>query len=73
MLWKSVQFFLAENQVSVGTNLEDSATTLDQTSGHSVFLVNFGRQTGGLGRVVSLHAVFDTDLHNLDLQSFEFL
>ena len=70
MLWKPAQLFLAENQVSVDTNLEDSATTLDQASGYSVFLIDFSRQTGGLRRVVSLHAVFDADLHDLSLHSF---
>ena len=70
MLWKPSQFLLTEDQFAFDTHLENSSTALDEASGRSILLVNFGRQTGGLRRVVSLHAVFDADLHDLSLHSF---
>ncbi len=65
MLRKPIQLFLAENEVTIDTHFEYTAPALDEPGGDSVLLFYFGRQTGGLGSVVSLHAVFDADFHDL--------
>lgn len=65
VLRKPIQLFFAEDEVSIHTHLEYSASTLDEPGGDSVLLFYFGRQTGGLRCVVSLHTVFDTDIHDL--------
>ena len=47
----------------VDGDIEDSAAPLDQFRLDSRTLLNCFRQTGGIGQVVSLHAVGDGDLH----------
>lgn len=64
VLRKPIQFFLAEDEISIHTHLEYAASAFDEPGGDPVLLFYFGRQTGGLGCVVSLHAVFDTDFHD---------
>ena len=64
MLRKPIQLFLAEDEISIHTHLEYAASALDEPGGDPVLLFYFGRQTGGLGCVVSLQTVFDTDLHD---------
>lgn len=63
MLRKAGQFFFAEDQVAIDHDLEDSAATFNQANFHFIFIIQIGRQTGGLGSVVSLYAVLDADIH----------
>ncbi len=63
MLWKSAKFLFTKNEITVNAHFKHSTAALNHLSGHSILIVDLGRQTGGLWGVVSLHAIFDTDLH----------
>jgi len=66
ILWKTSQGFLGEAQPTVNGELKDTVTAGDQGEGGypiSIPLKDFLRQTGGPGKIVSLNAVFQTDLH----------
>ena len=54
---------LGVNQVAVDPNVENASPALDQLTNQIEFLLDRIRQTGGLREVVSLHAVFNRDLH----------
>jgi len=60
----------AEDHFAVGNDVEDAAFALDQRCVNSGCFLDRFRQTGGFGCVVSLHAIFDADLHDLSLHSF---
>jgi ABC-type phosphonate transport system ATPase subunit len=53
----------AVDEPAIGLDVEDAASTLDELCVEAVFALDGGRQTGGPGVVVSLHAVRDADLH----------
>lgn len=53
----------AVNQLAVRLYVEDAASSLDEPRLDAQFPLDGGPQTGGLGKVVSLHAVGDADLH----------
>lgn len=56
--------------MAVNGELKDTATAGDQGERRypiTVPLKNFLRQTGGPGKIVSLYAVFQTDLHSLSI------
>ena len=63
------------DQFAVDLDVEDPAAALDQPGLFSESFFKFGRQTGGLGKVTSLAAVFYRDLHEhflfLDAWLFE--
>jgi len=53
------QGLFGEQLLVTELDLEGAAAALDQTGGQVELLFDLGRQTGGAGVVVSLHAVFD--------------
>ncbi len=53
----------AVNQVAVGFHVEDAAAALDEFHVDSMFVFNCFCQPGSLGKVVSLNAVLDRDVH----------
>ena len=55
---------LAVDAVTVDLDIEDAASARDQRGVVSEFLLDRGRQTGGLWFVVSLHTEGDLDLHD---------
>jgi hypothetical protein len=54
---------LAPDLRAVHVHVEHTAGTFDQLRRHLEGLLDLIRQTGGLGQIVSLGAVFDADLH----------
>ncbi len=54
---------LAVDEPAVRLDVKDAAGTLDELGVEVVLALDGGRQTGGPGVVVSLHAVRDADLH----------
>ena len=65
ILREATQCLLREDQIAVGNDLEDTAAAIDQLCLDAELALDGGRQTGGLGAVVSFHAVFDGDSHGL--------
>ena len=63
MFGKPARLCLAVDQVAVDGHIEYAAGAFGQFGLDPECLVNRVRQTDGLGVVVSLHAVFDTDFH----------
>ena len=57
---------LAVDELSIDFNIEDAAFPLNEFGIKSLRTFDRGRQTGGLGRVVSHHAIGDFDLHFRD-------
>jgi hypothetical protein len=55
--------FLREDQAAVEHDFELTARALDERGIDSSRLLDLRRQTGGAGKIVSLHAVGDLDLH----------
>lgn len=60
---KHAGLFLRIHQLPIRDNFKNAAARLDIFRGNAKFLLNLGRQTGGLGKVVSLLAVFDGYFH----------
>jgi len=54
---------LAEDQLAVDADVEDAAAALDQLGLDAELALDCVRQTGGLGKVVSLAAVLDRHFH----------
>jgi hypothetical protein len=65
MLGKASGGFLGENQPAIDLDVKNSSVTGDQFGFQVRHLPDLIRQTGGSGKVVSLHAVLDRDLHLL--------
>ncbi len=63
MFRKSAGFLLAVDQLAIDFDVEDSPTAFDEFGGDVEFGLNGIRQTGGLGRVVSLYAIFNGNVH----------
>ena len=63
MLRESTELFLAEYKFSIDHNLKNAASTFDETSIYTELIFKVSRQTGGLWGVVSLHTVFNTNIH----------
>jgi hypothetical protein len=60
------QCLLGKDQHAVPLDLEPSAAGLDQFEFDvGIFLANLRRQTGSAGLVVSHHAEFDADVHDI--------
>ena len=57
------QALLAEHQLIIKPDLEDSSPALDEGRRRLESFFYCGRQTDGAGLVVSLNAIFDTYLH----------
>jgi len=63
MLGESMMFVFGKNKLAINDNIKHSTATPDQVRLDVQLLSQFGRQTGGPGTVVSLHAVSDRDFH----------
>ena len=63
MFGEAADFLLVPDLRAVDVYVEHAATALDHLGVHAEFSFDRLRQTGGRGVVVSLHAVFDTDVH----------
>lgn len=63
VLGESVELALREDEIAVGNHFKDSATGLDELGVDAVLALEVGRQTGGLGLIVSLNAVLDRNVH----------
>lgn len=58
------------NQFLINLYIKNASPALDQLNIRVVLVFDRRRQTGGLGGVVSLHAVFDADFHERILRIF---
>lgn len=65
---EAAHVMLAPDLLPVDVNVEHAAGAFDQLGIHAELFLNRSRQTGGLGKVVSLRAVFDGDGHSVILQ-----
>ena len=54
---------LTPNLFAVDVNVEHAAGALDQLGINAELLLDRSRQTGGLGKIISLRAIFDGDRH----------
>ncbi len=63
MFRESAGFLLAVDQLAVDGDIEDAAATIDELDVSTELGLDGVRQTGGLGSVVSFHAVFDGNVH----------
>ena len=63
MFRKLTGLMLRVNQLAVDLHVEDAAAALDQFGINPCRCFDCVRQTGGFGRVVSLHAILDADVH----------
>jgi len=63
VLGEAADLVLAEDEPPIRLDVEDPARTLDELGLDPELLLDRGRQTGGLGQIVSLHAIGDADLH----------
>lgn len=64
-LWKTTLALLGEHQLAVEGHLEDPVASFDQLRLVTETLLDFVRQTGGSGQVVSNHTVFNLNLGHL--------
>lgn len=63
MLGKAAHFLLREDLPAVNRDDEIAAPALEQFGIGVKFILQLGGQTGRPGKVVSLHAVFNGDMH----------
>ena len=63
MLRETAYFLLVPYLFAVDVHVEYAATSLDHFGLYAELALDRLRQTGARGIVVSLHAVFDTDVH----------
>ena len=63
MFGEAARLVLRVDELSVDDDVEDATVALDQLRIDIHRLLDLGRQTGGLWKVVSAHAVLDRDLH----------
>ena len=63
MFRESACFFLAVDQLAVDFDVEDSPAALDEFGVDVELGLNRVRQTGGLGRIVSLYAILNGNVH----------
>ena len=69
VLRETADFLLMPYLSAVDVHVENAATALDHLGLDAEFALDRLRQTGGRGVVVSLHAVFDTDVHQASVPS----
>ena len=62
---KAAALVFGEDEFTVGDDIENAVVAADEFGFDLQFLLQGGRQTGGLRQVVSTAAVFDRDLHIL--------
>jgi len=58
---------LREEQIAIDGDVEDAPVATNQVDGDADLPLDFGRQTGGPGKIVSTPAVGDRDLHRRGL------
>lgn len=66
---KSIDLMLREDQATINFHVKNAALALDQFGIDAIGVFNGGRQTGGLGRVVSHYAIGNLNVHNQPLLS----
>lgn len=64
VLWKAAGLVFGIDQFAVEFHVEDAVAAFDQLRFFRERLLDAGRQTGGLGQVVSHHAILNADLHH---------
>ncbi len=65
VLGEAVGRLVGVDALAVDVHLEDPAHALDERGGDAVLVLDGGLQTGGPGKVVSLSAVSDPDVHRV--------
>lgn len=74
ILGEPVLTVLGKHNFSVNFDVKDSGTALDQRGINAKLTSQIGRQTGGLGQIVSLTAISDRYIHaNFPLQKTDSL
>ena len=63
MLRKAAGLLLTVDQLAIDFDVENAATALDHFDRNAELTLDRVRQTGGLGRVVSLYAILDGNVH----------
>ncbi len=63
MFRESAGFLLAVDQLTVDFDVEDSPAAFDEFGLNAELRLDRVRQTGGLGRVVSLYAILNRNVH----------
>ncbi len=63
MFREAAGLFLAVDQLAVDLDVKDSPAAFDEFNVDVEFGLNRIRQTGGLGRVVSLYAILNGNVH----------
>ncbi len=63
MFRKAAGLLLAVDQLAINFDVENAATALDHLDCDAELILDRVRQTGGLGRVVSLYTIFDGNVH----------
>ena len=66
---KSIDLMLREDQATINFHVKNAALALDQFGIDAIGVFNGDRQTGGLGRLVSHHAIGNFNVHNQPLLS----
>jgi len=61
ILRKTPGFLLRKNNFAVDFHVEYAAASFDKLYFNACLFLDFGRQTGGPGEVISLPAIFDGD------------
>lgn len=70
VFWKAPKLLLRVHQIVVNADFKHAARPADQHGFKLKLLRNLGRQTGGLGEVVSDAAVFDRYFHVYETPRF---
>lgn len=65
MIWKTPCLVFAVDQLAVDLHVEDTALAFDQFAIKPKTLLDVCRQTDGCRLIVSLHAVFDRNVHRV--------
>jgi len=63
MFRESAGFLLAVDQLTVDFDVEDAPAAFDEFGSDAELRLDRVRQTGGLGRVVSLYAILNRNVH----------
>jgi len=63
MLREATRHVLGIEQLVIEFDIEDATASFDELSVQAEFLLNFCRQTGGSGLIISNDAIFNGELH----------
>jgi hypothetical protein len=75
VLGKPAGDFLRENQLAIDAHIEHASGTFDEIGLDIELILQSGRQTGSLGKVISFDTIGDADLlaHNPPLRSLHIM